>query len=698
MRKLIALFILSILLTGCFKDKYENDFSDLVYSPEVALPLLKSNVVADDLLNNIDSTLLREGPDKLLEFVYTDSIYSLSLEEFVDIPDESVNYKFNLEPIFLDDVPEFSTSISIDTVAENAGDPFKAAFLLVKNSCANPFPAYGPVNAGDIDISIPNAPFETATFSEGVLRLELENNWKTTITNVELAVKRNSDGVAIDTLRYASIPPNTSLADSILMAGKTIEDEMIAEFISMSSPGTAGNVCVDGKDSIVATVSAYDLVVIAGTATIPSQEVFDDTVDVDVSLTNGEQLETLVLKNGDLSFDLNYEVAEASKLYISLPYVTLGGVPFYDSIAVVAGPTVINETFDLSGYRFDLTKNGTTYNGIEAVIKASLVSSGTPVPFDTANVVEADVTFSNIQPQFIDGYFGNQTLSLDRDTNDFDIGSYDILENFSFADPEVNITFDNTFGIPMTISTLDLIMKKDPEEITLQNAPIPFQIQSGNIGNPGTAVQSVLTLDAGTTNIEDAINIWPNEVISGFSGSINSSGNTYNYALDTSKLDVSIDLVVPLYGTISNFVFLDTIEIDTAMAEVFADVVNASLRSNVNNGFPLEGKVDFYLTDENYVYLDSLKSKSGTQVLVQAATVNPSNGNVVSNGVKQDDLIADENDVMILQNAGNKIIIKVTFDTANAGNNVKIYSNQTMDIKLGLRAKLNVELNQDEQN
>ncbi len=687
---LIILFALSLI--GCVKDKYELEQDSISLSPTIAAPLIKASIEAKDILSAIDSNLLRENGDQLLEFVYSDSVYSLSLSEIIEIKDETVDYSFQLQPLRIDDVDDAITAIRLDTVALRAGNPFLSLYSSVANSCDNAFPAFPEQNIGDIDLSISDAAFTTATFSEGILKLELENKWATELTNVELSLKRVSDGVSIDTLRYASIPPNFSLADSVDLAGKTMEDDMVIEFIKLSSPGTASPVCINDNDSIIAKFSGRNFVIVAGTAIFPNQEVLNDTFSVDIDLGVGEKLETLILKDGDLVLDLDYEIKETAKLYIELPYAVKDGRSFIDSISIGAGPITKNASFDLSGYSFDLTKGGTGFNSIETRVRANVVSSGLPVSFDTANAVTAKVSMTSVVPSFLDGYFGAQDISLDEATQSFDIGSSEIFQKMAFAKPEITLGFHSSFGIPMTISSINLKMKNDEDSETLEpGSKIPFEISGANIANLGEKVTSNLVLD-NTTNIADLINLWPNEVVTGIDGSINPDGDTYNFALDTSRLDVTLDLTIPLYGVIEDFGYVDTIEVDSAIARVFENVVSASLRTNVDNGFPLEGKVKFYITDESYMILDSLSSADGNDILISAATVNPSTGNVVSKGGRQADLIADETDVNLLKNVGNKLLIFATLNTANSGNDVKIYSNQSMSLKLGILGKFNFNI------
>lgn len=688
-----ALFVISILLSSCTRDEYElDDNINATISPEIAVPFIKATIIAEDILTAADSNMLRADENKLLEFVYSDTVYSFTLSEFIDIPDKNVSYDFKLDPLYIDDVDSKIDAITLDTMVHRVGAPYSVLFNAVDGSCDNTFPPFSNQNAGGIALEIADAPFSKATFSDGVLKVNIENKWPTELTNIELELVRVSDNVPVDTLRYVSIPAYTALADSIIMEGETIESNMMANFISISSPGTSTDVCVDGKDSLIVTMSGYDFVVVSGTAVFPSQEVLNDVIDIEIELGNGEEFEMLKLKSGILTIDLNYEIKEAAKLYIELPFATKLGSSFTDSVSVSAGPSTVNESFDLSGYEFDLTKGGAGFNTVQSVIKAVVVSSGLEVDFDTSNVVSANITMENLVPESIDGYFGTPILTMDDETQEFDLEASDLFSNMSFVNPTVSLKFHNTFGIPIEISSLNLKMENGNESETLNSTSvIPFDILGADFSNPSLAVTSELLLDD-NTNIADLINLWPNEVTTGLSGQINPNGKSHNFASDNSKLDVTLDLTVPIFGQISELSIKQYIAIDSSMSEMFKNVLKASLRTNVDNGFPLEAEINFYLADSDTLILDSLIVSDGNQVLVNAGTVNE-DGNVVTRGISQADLIVDEADVALFQDGAAFIVVDAVMNTANSGSDVKIYSDYDMLIKMGLLANLKIELN-----
>jgi hypothetical protein len=708
MKKIYLIALISAFsLASCVKDKYNLEEVKLTISPEIAAPLLSASIVVDDFLSNIDSNLLSQNEDKLFEFSYSDTLYSMSLSDFIeDLPEENVEFDFQLEPLEIADIPEVIKDITLRSVTEN-DDSLSALVtkLLTISPDGFPFPPVDSIKIDTITLPIADAPFSDATFSEGELSVELTNGWKTPLNNVKLVLKNLINNSVIDTLVYDVILPGESKTDVIDMAGKTIWSDLYGDFINVSSEGTYGvAVPVSLDDAITAKVNGSNFVVVSGSAEFPSQEVVNDTIDLDFNLENGLQLSTLKLKDGDLSIQIKYGIQKGAKLYIELPYASKDGSTFSELINVPASgganPTSVLRTYDLTGYTFDLSKAGSDTNALETRIRAEILSTGGGfIDFDTSNSVSASVTIKDLKPLYIDGYFGNDSISINPESFDFDFGASDVLEKMSFADPVVTLGFHNTFGIPMKIDTLDLTMKNNLDSAKLNGAEIPFDILSADWSPSSTSVQyktSELALNK-TTNIAELINLWPNEVSTGISVAINPDGDiggnpSTNFAYDNSGMDITLDLTVPVYGKIKGFEITDTIPLDSSITSIFENVESASLRSNVTNGFPLEASVKFYITDENFVILDSLEAADGNSVLIGAASVDVNTGNVIADGIRQSDLVADAIDISLLQNAGYNIIISAVMNTGNDGANVKIYSHYEMDIKIGILAKINIDL------
>ena len=86
-----SLFVSLLLVTSCQLDKF--DLSDLSDEKEIgqgwAAPLIKGELTTKDLLETFDSTgVINSEPDGLLYLVYTDSLYSKTAKDEVNLPNQ----------------------------------------------------------------------------------------------------------------------------------------------------------------------------------------------------------------------------------------------------------------------------------------------------------------------------------------------------------------------------------------------------------------------------------------------------------------------------------------------------------------------------------------------------------------------------------------------------------------------------------
>ena len=115
---IFSLFLSLLLVTSCQLDKF--DLSDLSEEKEIgqgwAAPLIKGELTTQDLLETIDSTgVINSDADGLLYMVYTDSLYSLTANDEVNLPNQDY---FDLVYKVPTTINNFSNtkSVSMDTM------------------------------------------------------------------------------------------------------------------------------------------------------------------------------------------------------------------------------------------------------------------------------------------------------------------------------------------------------------------------------------------------------------------------------------------------------------------------------------------------------------------------------------------------------------------------------------------------------
>ena len=517
----------------------------------------------------------------------------------------------------------------------------------------------------------------------------MTNGWPVDVDNFKVALINKNSGTPVDTLDFGFMAAGASKTVVTSIAGKTVEKEIDISLFSIELIGTSPNtVTIDLSDAISFEVEISNAKIVGGSAIVPSQEVFRDTVDFDFNFNNGEEIDRVKLKEGEINYDVDYEILESSNLEIIIPAASKDGISFSRTINIVSdnvNPVNESGTFDLSEYELDLTNGGTTNNSLEVFLVASIVSSGNTVQFDTSNRIIVDFDFENIEIEEVEGYFGNQTISIAQDTAEVDLNNNELLNHFEFINPQVRIFIDNSFGIPVHIDPLFFIFNSDIESISLTGVPSPFEINYPT--ELGASASTELNINNQTTNIVDAINAGPKEVVISGSAIVNPTGPANNFALDQSKINIRVDVDVPLYAFVRDYSVRDTIDLD--MEEVLANLESAKLRSIVTNDFPIEGAVQIYFADENYAILDSVGDLNAN-VIEAAPTDNEGNTTGSTKNISDFELTSEQ--LNRLETAKH-IIIVTRINTPQAGSVPgRIYETFEIDVKLSLLAKVKVEI------
>ncbi|MBU0487784.1 MAG: hypothetical protein KKA07_18390 [Bacteroidetes bacterium] len=151
---LLIAFIAGLAITfSCVKEEY--DFSKLKksqsWTPELAMPLIHSNMNLADIIKDFDNThLFEEDGDNFLKLVYQNTIYSKTAEQLLQIPDQSF--------------PAVSESVNIPG-AIPATDSLSYSF-----SDTYPFSGISADNPGETLV------FDSMIVKEGTLTINLNTN------------------------------------------------------------------------------------------------------------------------------------------------------------------------------------------------------------------------------------------------------------------------------------------------------------------------------------------------------------------------------------------------------------------------------------------------------------------------------------------------------------------------------------------
>jgi hypothetical protein len=123
--------------------------------------------------------------------------------------------------------------------------------------------------------------------------------------------------------------------------------------------------------------------------------------------------------------------------------------------------------------------------------------------------------------------------------------------------------------------------------------------------------------------------------------------------------------------------------------EKIDEIESAVFRINIDNGYPASAYTQVYFTDSNYVVLDSILTNP-QNLVIESAQID-ANGRVTTHTKKTTDEPFSNARLQHLYNA-KKVLIRSVLDTKDSpARNVEIYDDYRLDVKIGVRAQLNVK-------
>lgn len=418
-------------------------------------------------------------------------------------------------------------------------------------------------------------------------------------------------------------------------------------------------------------------------ATIPphTKDIRSDSIAEVVDLgISPEQLSEISFKAGTINYSTTPSNASLSNKYeinISLPdFISkTTGKPLNVNIASTG-------SINLSDYIVKLDKNKFNLK-LVLVLKKSTTS----VVISPNTFVSLKLSFLGMDFSYIKGFFGDQTSSLPAETIDIRAFGTSLDDaNVSFAQPKITLEVVNDYGVPCLV---------DFKKFEAQNGAQTLAV----VLNPANPISVAYPTQLGTSaktsvsvvNVKELLAFAPERFYYKVDARINkglTTGN--NFLTDTSKLKVSLNVEVPLYGHASNINLLDTVKIE--LSDVDGSSINSAfLKAKILNELPLDAKIQLYMTDDKYKILDSLLTPSQTAI-IKGSTVTAS-GDLQSPGIF-DQMIQLEKAKIDKIFIAKYIIIRALMNTSKDASgsfpDVKFKSKYKMSVDLGLLVNLKI--------
>ncbi len=404
--------------------------------------------------------------------------------------------------------------------------------------------------------------------------------------------------------------------------------------------------------------------------------------------SNAEELANINLSNGDLYFSITNGLSHDMVIGLTIPGLLLSGLPYSNTINIAPNSTGSLHQ-DLNGYFVDLTQGSLGYNELQVELSVTIIGTGANISSSDAFSVAMDL--AGLEYSAVHGDIKNQQLNIPEDSillNMFQ--STSSAGSFQFTDPTIRITAENSFGFNagLTFSqfystdlngnTLDVI------QYNSQTPPYTFPAidQPAVEGNTQT---TNIELNSTNSNIATLFNSTPKYLIFNSSAQTNpGSLINNNFVLNTSELNISTEVEIPLEGYAGGWNMSDTLPFDFEVDNLWADgteIDEAVVKFVTTNGWPLETSLSIHLLDSNF---NNIYSLVDNEIVIESGILD-ANGKVIESTVKYTEIPCNSACVDLL-NSTKHVIISATAQTVGYTNQqaVKIYNDYKLGVSMAL--------------
>ncbi len=675
----VLLFSLVVIFMQCKQEIEPVD--TITYEPGLAIALAHGHLSLDDLIPDDDPYFSVEQDGSIKFFFRDNSIHSISVEEFFEIPvQEQEQIKYKLGEISLSNFGPIEAVATLDKMTTIIA-PAEAALVQSLDGTTSNLPALQSIGEKRFDFN-DFEDFEYVTFSDGWLVLGVKNNIPVTFASAAMTlytVDPVGDSTVVGSFTFTDLPPGTTKADSVTLAGLTLYNDFMVILNSFESLASAGPVPISLSDGISMELSSYDIKVIAGKAKIPTQDLSNQIDSLEFSVESDERLTFVSLNQASLNYTVESFIDLNAEFSLHLPTVTVDGQPVSFTFSANDGAS---GTFDLSNSIFDLTTNpDQPYNFLPVILELHISGSDTWVEFDSSSVAQLNYDIGDLSFDLVQGWIGVHELNIGPDTVDFNFSELDnITGSIYLSDPRIHLIIDNNIGLP-----LDFMLhleNQTNEGLSQSLLADPFHFPHPS--NPGEEIiEEYLTLDNSNSQLSSFLSFLPDKMLFGGGVKTNpdsaTTGITYNnFITGDGRVNFGLAFELPLDFSIENLQFIDTVDFSIS-DDIIEEAISGHLSVLTLNGIPFETSLNLEFVDSgSYNVYDSFLIH-----VLDAAEVD-ANG-VVINPVEKISKIEMDSDQFNSLKEANKIIITALINTSSSSSQeVAFYSDYTLDVNVGI--------------
>ncbi|TND02863.1 MAG: hypothetical protein FD123_4010 [Bacteroidetes bacterium] len=447
------------------------------------------------------------------------------------------------------------------------------------------------------------------------------------------------------------------------------------------------------------------LTVTPGTQLTPNNNVQQTTYAI-----SGIDLVYVLLRQGDMNLQMKNDIRQPIQLTYRIPCAKKNGVPFDTTFYVPAAPDSLNATYlnayvDLSGY--DITMTGVAGDRVNTIVTEFIAvidpAASGPTTIYQPDSVSVINTFSGIEPYYVRGYFGNNTIDMGPDESDFEFFRKITSGNLSLESLQMNIELENYIGMDARLYINDIYSRNTRTGNTV-NLTAPIIGQAINFNRavtaggwlPITPYVYTYTLDNSNSNAKQLVENMPDKL--GYDMRIitnplgNVSGSNDFFFVDY-PLKARLNLEMPLSFIASALTFTDTVQSDFSGLSDKEKILSGTINVHADNGLPFSTGLQVYFLDPAGFITDSVVAapNSIASAPVSIASTSPLNTWKANGSTKSTVRIPLDETKMQKFLSSERLLIRAVFNTAQGPYHTKVYNTDKLDIRVTADINYRVE-------
>lgn len=426
----------------------------------------------------------------------------------------------------------------------------------------------------------------------------------------------------------------------------------------------------------------------------------DKEITFDVS--NGVELNKAIIKKGVLKVEYFNSYSQPLVFNYNINSATYLGSIFKIN-QTISGGTVSNPSTLVKYYTLDnLTLNltGLTNTKVNTLVQTYTIStdpSGQPAELVTGEGLNIKLTFIDVVPEYVQGYFGSQNFSFGPDSSLIGIMGNLNVSNFSLTQASINFNIINEFGVELSSSINSLkSIKSNPYSIVslnagnlLQSINVNRASQTNNASNPVFPWVKQIPINTGNSNINDFIENVPDYLGFAVTAKLNPLGNisgANDFAYYGRGLKVDAEVDIPLEISADYFKLVSLSKTDLSSIEELENVNSCDIIIQAKNNYAFSAILQAYLLNEQGVIIDSVFT-SNNEILPAYTDAN----NYVLN-FRESKLVSSFDKLKIEKLKQCKQIQFVSvFKLPNQPTTIKIEDSNYLDLKLSAQVNYRVK-------